>query len=224
MNVRKPLLTYVVHRRVHPKGYLTLARILVGGVLVLAGVGKLPEKMQFIDVLSDLIKRNGIKYQDIEEVILHFDELRRVVDRGEPKNAEDNRFSTQHILAYQMIYGECNLDACTEASVKDPRLAEAREKVKVVYHPEYPKRYFAGEGRIDLKLKNGKTLTHALDQPYGEPKYPLTMDQVVDIYRKYCKGILSDAQIERTKDIILNLDNEPDIKELVDICTFRHMA
>jgi hypothetical protein len=33
---------------------------------------------------------------------------------------------------------------------------------------------------------------------------------------------MSDAQIERTKDIILNLENEPDIKELVDICTFRH--
>lgn len=96
------------------------------------------------------------------------------------------------------------------------------EKVEVVYHPEYPKRYFAEEGRIDLKLKNGKTLTHALDQPYGGPKYPLTMDQVVDIYRKYCKGILSDAQIERTKDIVLNLENEPDIKELADICTFRY--
>jgi 2-methylcitrate dehydratase PrpD len=122
-----------------------------------------------------------------------------------------------------MIHGECGLDTCTEASVKDRKLAEARKKVKVIYHPEYPKRYFAGEGRIDLKLKNGKTLTHAMDQPYGGPKYPLTMDQVVEIYRKYCKGILSDAQIERTKDIILNLENEPDIKELADVCTFRHM-
>jgi 2-methylcitrate dehydratase PrpD len=177
----------------------------------------------FVDVLSDLMKKNKFKYEDIEEVVLHFDELRTVVDRPEPKNAEDSRFSTQHILAYQMIHGECGLDTCTEASVKDPQLAEARKKVKVVYHPEYPKRYFSGEGRIDLKLKSGKTLTGAMDQPYGGPKYPLTMDQVSDIYHKYCKGILSDAQIERTKDIILNLENEPDIKELADICTLRHL-
>ena len=81
-----------------------------------------------------------------------------------------------------------------------------------------------GEGRIDLKVKGGKVFTGAQDQPYGGPKYPLTMDQVVQIYRKYCKGILSDAQIERSKDIILNLENEPDIKELADICTFRHMV
>lgn len=178
----------------------------------------------FVDVLSDLMKNNKVKYEDIEEVVLHFDELRAVVDRPEPKNAEDSRFSTQHILAYQMIYGECNLQTCIETSVKNPRIAEARKKIKVVYHPEYPKRYFAGEGRLDLKLKNGKTLTGAMDQPYGGPKYPLTMDQVMEIYRKYCRGIMSDAQIERTKDIILNLENEPDIKELVDICTFRHMV
>jgi 2-methylcitrate dehydratase PrpD len=103
-------------------------------------------------------------------------------------------------------------------------LAKARKKVKVVYHPEYPRRYFAGEGRLDLRLKGGKTLMGAMDQPYGGPKYPLTMDQVVDIYHKYCKGILSDAQIERTRDIILNMENEPDLQELFDICTFRHLV
>ncbi len=108
----------------------------------------------FVDVLADLMRDNKVKYEDIKEVVIHFDELRRVVDRAEPKDAEDSRFSTQHVLAFQMIYGECNLKTCTEIAVKDPAVAEARKKVKVVYHPEYPKRYFAGEGRLDLTLKN----------------------------------------------------------------------
>jgi 2-methylcitrate dehydratase PrpD len=178
----------------------------------------------FVDVVADLMRENKVKYEDIEEVTLHFDNLRKVVDRPDPKNAEDSRFSTQHVLAYQMLHGECGLETCTEASVKEPRLAEARKKIKVVYHPEYPTRYFSGEGRIDLRLKNGKVLTGAMDQPYGGPKYPLTMDEVVAIYRKYLKGILSEKHIERTKDIILNLENEPDLKELADLCTFRHLA
>lgn len=178
----------------------------------------------YVDVLDDLMTKHKLDYTDIEEVVVHFDELRYIIDRPEPKNAEDSRFSIQQILAYQMLKGQCDLGTCTEAAVDDPLIAEARQKVKVVYHPEYPKRYFSGEGRLDLKLKNGKTLTGAMDQPYGGPKYPLTMDQVVDIYRKYCKGILSAAQIERSKDIILNMENEPDLQELFDICTFRHLA
>lgn len=171
-----------------------------------------------------MMRENNVKCEDIEEVVVHFDPLRSVVDRAEPKNAEDSRFSTQHVLAYQMVHGECGLAACTKAVLHDPRIIEARKKVKIIYHPEFEKRYFAGEGRVDLKLKDGKTLTGAMDQPYGGPKYPLTMDQVVDIYRKYCKGILSDKQIERTKDIILNMENEPDLQELFDICTFRHLV
>ncbi len=178
----------------------------------------------FVDVLADLMTENKLKYEDIEEVVVHFDELRTIIDRPEPKDAEDSRFSIQHILAYQMINGECGLETCTETAVHDPFLAEARKRVKVVYHPEYPKRYFAGEGRLDLHLKGGKILTGAMDQPYGGPKYPLTMDEVVDIYRKYCKGILSEKQIELSKDIILNMEHEPDLQELLDICTFRHLV
>ncbi|MFH1382112.1 MAG: MmgE/PrpD family protein [Chloroflexota bacterium] len=178
----------------------------------------------FVDVLADLMRQNKLKYKDIAEVTVHFDELRFVVDRAEPKDAEDSRFSTQHILAYQMVHGECDLGTCTETALHDPRIAEARKKVKVVYHPEFPKMYFSGEGRLDVMLKNGKTLTGAMDQPYGGPKYPLTIGQAVDIYRKYCRGILSDAQIERSKDIILNMENEPDLQELFDICAFRHLA
>ena len=176
----------------------------------------------FVDVFDKLVKGNNIKNEDIEEITLHFDLLREVVDRPEPKDGEDSRFSTQHILAYYLVHGECDLGTCTETSVKDPRIDEIRKKIKVVYHPEWPKRYFSGEGQIDIKLRGGQTLSDAMDQPFGSPKYPLTVDQVVDIYRKYCKGILSEAQVERTKDLILNMENEPDLQELFDICTFRH--
>jgi uncharacterized membrane protein YphA (DoxX/SURF4 family) len=51
MKIRKPILAYVVNKWVHNRGYLTVARILAGAVLILAGVGKLPERIQFVDVV-----------------------------------------------------------------------------------------------------------------------------------------------------------------------------
>ena len=178
----------------------------------------------FVDGLTDLMRDNNIKNEDIEEIVLHFDPIRTIVDRPEPKSTEDGHFSTLHVLAYLMVHGECDSGTCTDTALYDPHVVEARKKVKVVYDPEYPIRYFGGEGRIDLKLKEGKTITGTMDQPYGGTKYPLTMDQVVSIYHKYCGGILSDAHIERTKGIILNMENEPDLQELYDICTFRHLV
>jgi 2-methylcitrate dehydratase PrpD len=178
----------------------------------------------YVDVLDDLMREHGFGAGDVTEITLHFDPLRYVVDRPEPHDAEDSRFSTQHILAYQLIHGECGLATCTEEAVHDPQIVDLRKKFQVVYHEEWPQRYFAGEGRIDVRLNDGRTLTGAMAQPYGGPDNPLSMGQVVDIYRKYCKGILSEAHIERTKDIILNMENEPDLQELSDICTFRHMV
>ena len=176
----------------------------------------------FVDVLDKIVRENKIKPKDVTQITLHFDPLREVVDRPQPHDAEDSRFSTQHVLAYYLAHGECNLLTCTESALADKKVAEYRKKIKVKYHPEYEKRYFGGEGKMDVKLKNGKTFSDAMDQPLGSPKYPLSMDQVVDIYRKYCKGILSDGQIKRTTDLILNMENEPDLQELYDICTFRH--
>lgn len=176
----------------------------------------------FVDVLDKIVRENKIKPKDVAQITLHFDPLREVVDRPQPHDAEDSRFSTQHVLAYYLVHGECNLLTCTESALADQKVAEYRKKIKVKYHPEYEKRYFGGEGKMDVKLKNGKTFSDAMDQPLGSPKYPLSMDQVVDIYRKYCRGILTDAQIKRTTDLILNMENEPDLQELYDICTFRH--
>ncbi len=80
---------------------------------------------------------------------------------------------------------------------------------------------YAGEGRLDIELKNGETITGYLEQAGGGPKYPLSMDGVVHIYRKHCSGILEADLIERAKDIILNLENEPGVKPLFGICTFQ---
>ena len=91
----------------------------------------------------------------------------------------------------------------------------------LVPHPEYPKRYYAGEGRLDIKLKNGETTTGYMEQPHGGPKYPLSMDEVVHIYRNYCSGVLEVDLIERTKDSILSLENEPDLKPLFNNGTFQ---
>jgi 2-methylcitrate dehydratase PrpD len=52
----------------------------------------------FVDVLTDLMKEHKVKYDDVDEVLLHFDPLRAVVDRPNPTDAEDSRFSPQHVL------------------------------------------------------------------------------------------------------------------------------
>jgi hypothetical protein len=91
----------------------------------------------------------------------------------------------------------------------------------VVAHLDAPKLITAGNGSLEIKLKDGNGLEGAMEQPYGGPLYPLTLDQVLSIYRANCAGILADDQIDRTSQIILTMESKPDLQELFDICTFR---
>jgi hypothetical protein len=59
-----------------------------------------------------------------------------------------------------------------------------------------------------------------MEQPYGGPLYPLTSGQVVDIFRMYSDGVMSEANIDRVIDIVLDLDRQPNLRELFGICTF----
>ncbi len=175
----------------------------------------------YVDILADLMKHHGVKFGDIEEVAVHFDPNRKIIlDRPDPPNADESRFSIQHILAYQLLFGECGQDTCTEESLRDPRLMAARKKIRVIFHSDEPMRITAGDGSLEVNLKDGRVLKGSMEQPYGGPLFPLTMDEVVAIYRKYSKGVLPDDRIERAREIILDLENQPDLRELFDICTF----
>jgi len=60
-----------------------------------------------------------------------------------------------------------------------------------------------------------------MEQPIGGNKFPLTSTQIVDLYRKYTRNILTEEQISRTIDMTLDMENISDLSELNDIITFR---
>lgn len=176
----------------------------------------------YVDILADLMKANGITAADVEEVAVHFDPNRKnILDRPDPSSVDDSRFSIQQILAYQLLFGMCSLDTCSDEALRDMRIAAARKKIRVIHHPEEPLRMAADNGRLEVKLKNGCLLEGSMEQPYGAPLFPLTMDQVLSIYRKDSRGVMAEAQIERTIQIVLDMENASNLLELYDICTFQ---
>ena len=50
----------------------------------------------------------------------------------------------------------------------------------------------------------------------------MTMDQFKELYQKFTKGILSDEQIIKTRDAIMNLESLSDTDTLMDMLVFRH--
>lgn len=176
------------------------------------------------DVTFSILRENNLTYDNIERIDIDVGPIDATCDRPEPKDPEDARFSFQHIQAGIMLEGDLNFDTFTEDKIADPLFKEARSKVKVHTHAEWPDTWMSGPGKIVITTKDNRTFSEERDQPLGGPDFPLTSEQFKELYRKYVKGILSEEQIEWTSQIILNLEQTKDLRELMDVLTYCYAA
>lgn len=172
-----------------------------------------------IDALLELKREHGLSYEDIETVEVHTSPADEPCNRPEPQTEGDFQFSFQHVLGAALVDGDVNLTHFSENAMKDARLKEARSKVKVVSHSDWSKELLMEPARISVKKRDGKMLSRERKFPIGSPREPLTMEQFRGLYAKFTQGLLTEAEISKTADAIMGLENLNDMKELMHTIT-----
>ncbi len=104
--------------------------------------------------------------------------------------------------------------------VTSPKLKEARKKVALVVHPEWPSGRSALVIPVTVKLRNGKAFTNRVEKVKGTASMPLTPEEQLERYREFSQPFLSASQIEQSAQFILKLEESKDITELMRIVTF----
>lgn len=179
-----------------------------------------------IDTLLDLMKEKKFKYEDIESVEADISVIDQQCNRPEPKNEEDLQFSFQNVLGAALLDGDVNLYHVSEDAVHDPRQMEARTKIKLIVHEDWPPSLNAAmtevPSHLTVKLKDGRKLEKERWHIIGCSEEPLPMERLKAFYAKFTNGILSEGQIRKTMDAISNMEQLSDVEELMDILVFRH--
>lgn len=171
-----------------------------------------------LDLVIELRKKHNLSYDDVETI-----ETTSRLDRPNPKDAEEAQVSIQHTLGAAILDGDYNLSHLTDEGLFGSRMKEARAKVKIV--PGAQGSLLTGTpDRIVIRMKDGREFAEERAFPIGSYKDRMTEGQQRDLYRKFTAGVLSTEHIEKTADMILNLEELNDIEELMDILTFRHRA
>jgi 2-methylcitrate dehydratase PrpD len=174
-----------------------------------------------IDALLALMERHKFQYADVESIEVHVGSRDALSsNRPEPKDPEESKFSFQHVLACVLLERDVGLSSFSVEKINDPQFKEARSKVRISIHPEWGHEVLAGIGRVTVVLKNGRMFSKSMEQSVGGPKLPLTKEQVIGLYRKYTRSVLSDEQISQTADLVLNLESVEDASELLDNLDF----
>jgi 2-methylcitrate dehydratase PrpD len=132
---------------------------------------------------------------------------------SEPANGHEARFSFEYLLGVAILDRDVWLPSLTDSSVSKQRYREARAKVKVIFHPEWPPGLDAAfRTPVTLRLRNGKVYSKEVSKPM-EP----SREEVIRTYRGLAEPILKMKEIDRSIDTILTLQKLEDISPLMNI-------
>lgn len=177
-----------------------------------------------IDGVIDLIAEHNISWEDVESVEHEINYTASLyLKYDQPETTDDARFSLPHSTVAAFFEKEVFLPSFTDEKARDPRYIEARKKVKVTVHPEWPGDLIRGwNSPIAIRMKDGAEHKKICINARGDPALRLGSDAVMKKYIDCMDfaGIFSREKAERAAELILTLDKIKDITEIMDILTF----
>jgi len=127
------------------------------------------------------------------------------------------QFSLPYVVAACLVDGDMGPAQLREARISDPAILELSEKVKVDVDPELAAAYPAmTASRVEVRLKSGETLVKQVDIPKGDPRDPMTAEDLAGKLRRFAAR-KDDKAVDRVVRLSLELENVGDIRDLTSI-------
>jgi len=180
-----------------------------------------------MDALVQLMEEHKIRFEDVASVEAEIPPfIANMLRFPEPQNGADAKFSLHQSLGAILIDGKVDLPYVrpfSDAGAVDPRYQKARKKIKVIERKDWAGgRSAPWSTPVTIYLKDGRKHTRAVDanELKGGAKNPLSREELAGRYRAMTQGFLSSSQIDRSIELISNLENLDSIAELMKLTTF----
>ena len=168
----------------------------------------------------ELVDREDFGPQDIEAVDVYTYHIASVaVGKGVTGESTfvSAQFSLPYVVAACLIDGEMGPAQLREDRISDSAILELSQRVKVNVDPELAMAYPGmTSSRVEIKLKSGQTLAKQVDIPKGDPRDPMTSEDVAGKVKRFASQ-KDEKALDEVIRLSLELAEVGDIKELTSI-------
>ena len=167
-----------------------------------------------IDAMIAFRNNQDIDYRDVRSISAKVHPLViELVNRPNPRVGLEGKFSYQHSMAVGLIDGSAFPDQYTNSRVLDPDVANLRDKIDATIDP----RMGEDSTEISITLQNGTSHEETVLHATGAPENPLSDSMLNEKFRVLSEGILPNTQTEHLLDLLWNMDQVPDIGEIMEL-------
>jgi len=164
-----------------------------------------------LDAFLRLHREHKLTPDNVERIVVKVPEdgARIVNDRSMPD------VNCQHIIALALVEGAVSFhDSHSYERMKDPKVLAAKARVELIadkslMDPEAPR-----SGRVEVKLKDGRTVSHFTRHAPGTKENPLTTEEVSAKARSLMAPVLGAKPTEEIIRRVNALEAVQDVREL----------
>jgi 2-methylcitrate dehydratase len=173
-----------------------------------------------ISATLDLVTGHDLAPEQVESVTVY--SLARAADiladpsKYDPHTKETADHSLPYVIAAAVADRQVTPIQFTEAKIMDPTIRAQLSKVKVIADPEIEAVFPALQRvRVVIRTTDGRELEQRLDYPKGDPRNPLTDDEIAGKLGALAQAIATAEEIERIRDAISRTEEFDDVRELM---------
>ena len=173
-----------------------------------------------ISAVLDLVKTNDLSPDRVATIQIR--SLARAADilsdpsKYDPQTKETADHSLPYVIAAALVDRQVTPVQFTMEKIMDAKIREQLKKVEVVADPEIEKVFPALQRVIvHINTTDGRCFSKQLDYPKGDPRNPLTDQEVEEKFAALAEVVLSKTAQKRLKEAVWNLERAGSVNELM---------
>jgi len=158
-----------------------------------------------------VVTKNNISYNQIESVTLTT--LAQAYDilfdphKYRPESRETADHSLPYCIAAALIDHKVTTQSFSDEKLKDPRIWEVIDRIKGEPSREFEMMFPAKQpSKVVVKTKDGREFSEYLEYPKGDPREPMTMEDLDNKFEALSSQILVTGRRKEIKDAIFNAE------------------
>jgi 2-methylcitrate dehydratase PrpD len=170
------------------------------------------------DAALQVRRENDFQFADVAkiEVSIPPERYKRHY-HAEVKTGLRGKFAINYVVAMAVLDGKLEIATFTDEKVNDPQSQAALRKVNVIIDESIPEP--GPYCPVTVELSDGKRLTHTARTAKGDPRNPMTEEEVLAKFRSNARNVISDRQSEELLARVKELENLDDVRKVVDLLT-----
>ncbi len=159
-----------------------------------------------------VIKENNIMPDDIDEVIVTT--IARACDilfdphKYRPESRETADHSLPYCIAAAIVDRQITTQTFSDEKLKDPRIWNVIDKIKGEASVEFENMFPAKQpSRVKVRTKDGKEFSAYLEYPKGDPREPMTEDDLKAKFNALSADLLNAERQEKIRKMIFSCEH-----------------